>query len=744
MDTRLRKVEDELGQVPRSGIVSVYRAEPTVHINHGATFLVAHSDGGIPATRGQYGLYADDTRFLSGHELRLNGRLPEPLAFTRLSFRHARWHLLADDVASSEGDVPGARVSVIVDRLLSDHQLHEDLILRTYGQEPLGLLLTVDLESDFADLFEVRAGRWQRRPELTTTWVEPARLESRYRREDFVRRCLVRTLSKHTGVTHANGMLRFPVDLQPGDEWRVCLQYDLLARDDVHPRLAPRCLFEQEYADESERHVRRWQLEVSRVRSADLRLQLAYAQAIEDIGALRLYDHDTATGSWLPAAGVPWFVALFGRDSLITSVQAAVAEPTFALGTLRGLARWQSDVDDPERDAEPGKIPHELRVGEWAHFGVIPHRPYYGTADATPLYLLLLAETYRRMGDAPALAGFRSTAERCLEWIDRHGDRDGDRFQEWAPRSPKGYRNQSWRDAEDGVLDERGGFPEHPIAACELQAYVYGAKRQMAPLFAAWGDDTLARQLTREAAELRRRFLDTFWLDPPGEVAFALDGRKRPVRTAASNPGHCLWMGILDLERGRRAGERLLAGDLFSGWGLRTLSESHPAYDPHSYQRGTVWPHDTVIAAAGLRRYGLLEEAWRLLDGLLAAVMSFEYMQMPELFSGLPRERLGFLGVPIPYRQANVPQAWGAGAVLHILRVLLGVEPDLPAGRLYLDPALPPWCPTLSVERLHVGPHRLRLLARRREDGSSSVDVDIPSGLEVVQGTPPWLELAAD
>jgi glycogen debranching enzyme len=739
MDSRLRRVEDELGRVPRSGIVSVYRAEPTVHINHGPTFLVAHANGGIPAPGGQYGLFADDTRFLSGHEVRINGRLPEPLSFSRLSFRHARWHLLADDVASTAGEVRGARVAVVIDRLLSAHQLHEDLILRTYGPEPLSLLLTLALQSDFADLFEVRQGRWQRRPELTTTWAEPARLETRYRREDFVRRCLIRTLSKYTGITHANGQLRFPVDLRPGEEWRICLQYDLLTTDQSHPRLVHRCLFEAEQDDESERHARRWQLEVSRVRAADLRLQLAYDQAIEDIGALRLPEHDTETASWLPAAGVPWFVALFGRDSLITSVQAAVAEPTFAMGTLRGLAQWQSDVDDPERDAEPGKIPHELRVGEWAHFGIVPHRPYYGTADATPLYLLLLAETYRRTGDAGVLTCFREVAERCLEWIDRYGDRDGDGFQEWAPRSPKGYRNQSWRDAHDGVLDEHGGYPEHPIGACELQAYVYGAKLQVAPLFAAWGDHSLAQRLESEAHDLRQRFLQTFWVDPPGEVAFALDGRKRRIRTAASNPGHCLWMGILDRERGRRVGERLLEPDLFSGWGLRTLSDVHPAYDPHSYQRGTVWPHDTVIAAAGLRRYGLVEHAWRLLDGLLAAVMSFAYVQMPELFSGLPRQHLG---VPIPYRQANVPQAWGAGGVLHIVRVLLGLEPDMPAGRLYVDPALPPWCPTISVEHLRVGRHRVRLVAHRRTDGSTACDVDVPAGVEVVRGTPPWLQLA--
>ena len=440
----------------------------------------------------------------------------------------------------------------------------------------------------------------------------------------------------------------------------------------------------------------------------------------------------------MPAAGLPWFMALFGRDSLIASIQALVAQPAVALGTLENLARWQSDVDDPERDAEPGKIPHELRVGEWAHFGLIPHRPYYGTADATPLYLLLLAEHFRWHGDAGALGPFRQAAVRCLEWIDRHGDRDGDGFQEYAPRTPRGYRNQGWRDAHDGVMDETGAFPELPIGTCEMQAYVYGAKTNMAPLFEAWGDGATATRLRREAFELRRKFNDTFWVD--GQLAFVLDGRKRPVRTVTSNPGHCLWMGILDEERGRIAGRRLMEPDLFTGWGLRVLSDKHPSYDPHSYQRGSVWPHDSVIAAAGLRRYGLAEEAWTVLDGLLAAVMCFEDIQMPELFAGLPR---GEFAVPVPYRMANVPQAWAAGSVLQMVRVLLGLEPDVPNSRIYLDPALPAWCSRLRLSNIRLGPHEVRISVERKPDGRHSVDADAP-GLEIVRGVPPWRELAAD
>ncbi len=707
-------------------------------INHGATFLVTDQQGAIPLDARDYGLYAADTRFVSRHELRLNGRRPESVASVRLSYRHARWHMIADNVAGPGGDMREVRVAITIDRLVSMHRLHEDLSLHTYGRTPLTVLLEIALESDFADLFEVRHRQWQRRADLNTWWVGPNSLEARYQNKDFVRRCLVRALTDGAGITYANGSLRIPIDLTPGEEWNLCLQYDLLTSDDELPTLADSCAFDDE--EDPMLQARSWQMSVSQIEPADIRLKFAYERAIEDFAALRLHEQDSSTQHWMPAAGLPWFMALFGRDSAIASMQAMIAQPHVSLGTLENLARWQSDVDDAERDAEPGKIPHELRVGEWAHFGIVPHRPYYGTADATPLYLLLLAETYRWLGDAKALSRFKPVAERCLEWIDKHGDRDGDGFQEYAPRTPGGYRNQSWRDAHDGVLDEVGGFPELPIAMSELQAYVYGAKLNMAPLFEAWGDGDRGRQLVDEAAELRRRFIDAFWQDSTGELAFLLDGRKQPVRTAVSNPGHCLWMGILDRERGRVAGERLLQPDLFTGWGLRVLSDQHPSYDPHSYQRGSVWPHDTVIAAAGLRRYGLDDQAGSLMNGLLSAVMCFEDIQMPELFAGLPKEDFA---VPVPYRMANVPQAWSAGCVLQMVRILLGLEPDLPAGRVYVDPALPAWCPTLTLSKLHLGAHQVRLQVKRAPDGACSFDADAPAGLEIVQGIPPWRELEA-
>ncbi|HET7421127.1 MAG TPA: glycogen debranching N-terminal domain-containing protein [Candidatus Dormibacteraeota bacterium] len=724
---------------PWRTLITAVHPHPSVKINHGATFLVTDQHGSVPGgTPGEYGLYAADTRFLSRHEIRLNGRRPDSVASVRISFRHARWHMIADSIAGPGGDMREARVSVTVDRLISLNQMHEDLVLESYARAPVTVLLEVALESDFADIFEVRFQSWQRRDDLNTWWLGPNSLESRYQKDDFVRRCLVRALTQSGGITYANGALRIPADLRPGERWKVCLQYDLLTSDDEMPKLAPTCALEA--GDRALVQERSWQTSVSQLEPSDVRLQFAYERAVEDMAALRLHEQEEASDRWMPAAGLPWFMALFGRDSLIASIQAMVAQPAVALGTLENLARWQAQVDDAERDAEPGKMPHELRVGEWAHFGLVPHRPYYGTADATPLYLLLLAEHFRWNGDAAALRPFRKAAEGCLDWIDRHGDRDGDGFQEYATRSPHGYRNQGWRDAHDGVLDENGAFPELPIGTSEMQAYVYGAKLHVAPLFEAWGEGATAMRLRREAADLRRRFIDAFWIDPPGKLAFLLDGKKRAVETDVSDSGHCLWMGILDEQRGRAAGRRLMEPDMFTGWGLRLLSDAHPSYDPHSYQRGSVWPHDSVIAAAGLRRYGLEREAWTILDGLLSAVMCFEDIQMPELFAGLPRSEFA---VPVPYRMANVPQAWAAGSVMQMVRILLGLEPDVPNGRVYLDPALPAWCSRLKLHNLRLGKHLAGISVERKPDGRHEVDADAP-GLEVVRGVPPWLELAAD
>jgi glycogen debranching enzyme len=717
--------------------VVVARSGGSIALSHGSTFLVVGPDGSIDPD-GVQGLYSDDTRFVSRYELRLNGRPLEALAMARLSFRRARWTLVPPRIVLPDGRRAESGVTVTLDRAVAARRLHEDLVVRCYGREPVGLMLSLALESDFADIFEVRTERWQRRTDVATLWSpRDGRLDTVYRRDGFVRRCLVRFTPAGSQVSHANGQLRFPVDLAPGGEWRICLQYDLIPGQGLRPRMAACPLEGGAPVDRAERLHRRWHSTAARAVPADPRLRIAFAQAVDDFAALRLYDHDFSQDVWLPAAGIPWFVAVFGRDSIIASLQAMPVHPLFAIGTLQKLAQWQARVDDPVKDAEPGKICHEMRVGEWSHFGTVPHSPYYGTADATPLYLLLLAETYRWLGDLHLLQPFRAAAERCLEWIDQHGDRDGDGLQEYAPRTPAGYRNHCWRDAEDGVLDERGDFPEHPIGTCDLDPLVYAAKLAIADLYDGWGERQRARTLRDDARALRERYIAAYWLEDEQWLAFALDGRKRRIRTVTSLPGHVLWSGILDQRRAAAVADRLMQPDLFSGWGLRTLSTQHPSYDPHSYQRGSVWPHDTMIAAAGFARHGMVHEAWRLIDGLLGAVVCLDRQQMPELFAGLPRAPLD---APVPYIRANVPQAWAAGSIFHAVRILLGLEADVPAGKVYVDPLLPPWCPQLRLENVRIGAQRFTFDARRGADGECRLDVDSTNGpLRAVQGRPPHL-----
>jgi len=391
---------------------------------------------------------------------------------------------------------------------------------------------------------------------------------------------------------------------------------------------------------------------------------------------------------------VPWFVALFGRDTLVASLQTAIAYPSFARGALSALAHYQAKERDDERDAEPGKIMHELRLGELAHFKLIPHTPYYGTADATPLYLILLHHAWLCLGDMTLLEQHMETAEACLAWIDDYGDRDGDGFQEYQTRSKHGYENQSWKDAGEAIVYPDGSLVKGPKALCELQGYVYDAWRRMAQIFEALGKPDRAKALNEKADRLYRRFNEVFWDEASGFYALALDGDKKPVLSTASNPGHLLWSGIVPPERAERVVRRLMAPDMWSGWGIRTLSSDHPAYNPMSYQNGSVWPHDNGLIALGFRRYGFAVEAARISRDISGAVSFFTLHQAPELYAGIVRSPTNF---PVQYLGANAPQAWAAGSSFHLLQAMLGFQPDAPSGLIHFDPALPDWLPDITL-----------------------------------------------
>ena len=509
-----------------------------------------------------------------------------------------------------------------------------------------------------------------------------------------------------------NGRVTFELDLAPGATWHTCCHYLLDRGEAVR---APRRGCQHDGVASEDALQDRWLSGATKVTSANEDVYRVYRRSVDDMGALRLYDHDFGPDLWIPAAGVPWYVALFGRDALIASLQNAIVQPALARGALKKLAELQATERDDRRDAEPGKIPHEVRSGELAHFHLIPHTPYYGTADATPLYLIALHEAWRWLGDDTLLREHRETALRCLEWIDQSGDLDGDGFQEYRTRSPQGYENMGWKDASDAVVYPDGRQVPAPKALCELQGYVFDAWLRMAEVFDALGEPERAVALRGKARGLRAAFEDRFWCEDLGFYAFALDPEKQPVRTIASNVGHCLWSGIASPERAARVVQRFFEPDLWSGWGIRTLSARNPAYNPFSYQRGSVWPHDNGIIALGFKRYGFAAEAARVARDVSEAASSFVYYRLPELYAGVERRPGTF---PVLYKQANVPQAWAAGSVFHLLQAILGLRGDAPRGRLYVDPELPRWLPEITLHGLAIGEARVDL--RFWRDGDCS------------------------
>jgi glycogen debranching enzyme len=435
----------------------------------------------------------------------------------------------------------------------------------------------------------------------------------------------------------------------------------------------------------------------------------------------------------VPAAGVPWFVTLFGRDSLVVSYQTMVGDADFARGALTKLAEYQATERDDWRDMQPGKILHELRHGELAHFNLIPQTPYYGTWDATPLYLIVLHEAWKWTADRQLLERFRPNAERCLAWIDQYGDVDGDGFQEYQTYSDQGYENMGWKDSGVAVVYPDGSQVKQPKALCELQGYVYDAKLRMAEVFDVLGEPERAAALRREAADLQRRFDAAYWCDDLGFYAYGLDPHKQPIKTVASNQGHLLWSGIVPRARAEQVVRRFFEEDMWSGWGIRTLSAANPAYNPFSYQLGSVWPHDNGIIAQGFKRYGYADEANRVARDIFEAASYFEGYRLPELYSGLPRRPGTF---PVQYVGANIPQAWAAGSIFHLIQTILGLRADAPRGRLYVAPTLPRWLPDLQLSGLQVGQARLGLRFWRDGDASRWEVTEQSGDVMVVEA--PW------
>jgi glycogen debranching enzyme len=670
---------------------------PQIAIHQAQTVLVTNPDGQVdwPSDKG---LYFFDTRVISAWAVYANGASWDLLNGGAVTYDTARIFLTNSSFLTEDGTVPARSLGFVVGRRLAGG-MHEDLDITNHGAKRVHFNLEIAIRSDFADVFEVKSGRIVRRGRITTDWSDAhQKLRTTYRNQDFLRAVHIGSRHEDMRAGYANGRLSFDVTIDPAQSWHCCLIYDLI--DGNRQFHGPHDCARGAHAVPVGNVQTDWQHTVLKIRTSNEEFYRSYRQAIEDMAALRLPITGTDHMVFVPAAGLPWFMAPFGRDSLIVSLQNILIYPGFARGALDVLGRWQAKERDDYRDAEPGKIMHELRYGELAHFRLIPHTPYYGTADATPLYLITLHAAWRATGDRDLLEQHLDVAEGCLSWIDDWGDRDGDGFQEYQTRSPVGYENMAWKDAGDSMTYADGTPVKGPKALCELQGYVYDAWLRMAEVFDELGRPERAAALRVKAAALLVHFNEAFWDEETGFYAYMLDGEKRKVLTVASNPGHLLWSGIVPPDRAARIVARLMAPDMNSGWGIRTLSAEHPAFNPYSYQNGSVWPHDNSLIALGLKRYGFAREVAQIARDISGAASHFLLNQLPELYAGVQRGDTEF---PVQYLGANVPQAWAAGSVFALLQAILGIRPDAPRGRIFVDPALPAWLPDITLYDIRLG-----------------------------------------
>jgi len=655
-------------------------------ILEGSTFCISDDRGDVAAETS--GFFAHDTRFLSRLVLRVGGSTPLLLSSGRVEHFQAAFYLRN---GTSNG-LPKDAISISRERFVGTG-LQEKVALRNESTERIEVELALEAEADFADIISVKLHDFSLGdpehaqplpPPAPTTYDEARRqLSITDPRGD----CGTRLVFSKSGEPRGNAMT-FALALGPHERWDLTV--------DVLPWLEGDLATVEQLDDERETVgdvVAAWTLRVPRVRGGWESLRRAFDRSIADLAALRM-----RTGEYrrpLFAAGMPWFMTVFGRDTAITSLQTLLLGPEIAMGALDALTELQAREEDPTIDAEPGKIVHEVREGRCAEFW-FPR--YYGSVDSTPLYLVLLAETWRWTDDATLARRLREPAMRALEWVDRYGDRDGDGFVEYSRQVDSGLANQSWKDSGDSQRFQDGSFAEAPIAAVEVQGYVYDAKRGLAEVAReVWREQELADRLEREAEELRARFDEAFWVaERGGFYALALDGKKRQVDSRSSNMGHLLWSGIVPPERVPQVVDQLLSEELWSGWGIRTMASDAEAFNPISYHNGTVWPHDTALAAWGLARHGYTAEARRVGRALIEAAGHFDW-SLPEVFAGYARDETPF---PIAYPTAARPQAWAAGTPILLVRVLLGIEPDRERQRLVstVTDELPSWLDGLRIE----------------------------------------------
>jgi len=674
----------------------------------GTTFCICETSGDL-RPGGPQGLFVRDTRLISRLELSINGHVPEPLA------PQAR-EPFACTFLSRMPPMPGLADSTMLvarRRVLNDG-MSEEITLRNMSTEPLPVSLRIGVGGDFADVFEVKEGRVHSDPASAdgiTVEVDEDSVKLNRQVGSALRGARI-TGARHPDVELevSASQLTWHAVVPAHGAWSTSLQIipSLNGRDLVEFRPAHAQPDGARSAREGpEQRLAEWRSQTPLVRASDPRLAAVFAASTEDLGSLRIFDPEHADRAVI-AAGAPWFMTIFGRDSLITSWMVLPLDPSLALGTMRTLASLQGIKVTPATEEEPGKILHEMRFGMQASLWLGGSSVYYGTVDATPLFVMLLGELRRWGLDRHVVDELLPHADRALDWIVNYGDRDGDGFVEYGRSTELGLANQGWKDSFDGITFADGTMADPPIALAEVQGYAYAAFLAKSHFCTEREDSDGAAYWAERAQDLKDRFNQEFWIPDKQYFALGLDGQKRQIDSLASNMGHCLWTGIVDAGKAASVARHLVGPDMFSGFGIRTLAGSSGAFNPMSYHNGSVWPHDNAICAAGLMRYGFVAEAQQVFSGILDAAEAFGG-RLPELFCGFDRAEFG---EPVSYPTSCSPQAWASAAPFHLLRTLLRFDPSVPVGKLWCDPAIPARFLPLHIESLNVAGARVSVDVR--------------------------------
>ncbi|MCI0353379.1 MAG: hypothetical protein L0Z53_28505 [Acidobacteriales bacterium] len=732
MSTSLKSLvnhEGELVEIPSPHVeprVAFQTFEPrkvnNLTLIDGKTFLSTSVAGDIsPAGAPDVGFFHDDTRFLSQLELRVGGHRTVVLSSSTERTFASQIELTTGNITLRDSfDLPENTIHIRREQLLAAETFYDRLTFENFNFTPIDFVLELHLDADFVDVFQVRGCARQRGGKHFKPIVRGNTIHFYYRGLDDVMRQTVAELDPAPDSID-NRTARWVLKLEPLKKVHLSLTVTAFvegARPSQNSKRSRKGDFHTNL--EQRRHAfAGWASSSTHFNSSNDVFDATLNTAIEDFHALQIPDGN----EHVIAAGIPWFATLFGRDSIIAAYQSLALNPKLAVDTLRVLARYQGTTKNDWRDEEPGKILHEFRTGEMTRSGEMPFGPYYGSVDATPLFLILLSETFNWTANEELIRELHPAAHRALEWIDRYADLDGDGFIEYQRRSAKGLVNQGWKDSWDGIMHRDGTVARPPIALVEVQGYVYDAKYRMASVMRACGDIPTANRLKREAAILAKQIDKAFWMPERSFYAMALQADKKQVQVISSNPGHLLFTRSLPRERARAITNRMMREDMFSGWGWRTLAQSEKVFNPLSYHRGSVWPHDNSIVAHGMALNEFREPAQQVLTSLFQAALNFRDYRLPELFCGVQRRQYD---EPVHYPVSCSPQAWASGAWFLILNSLLGIRPSAPRKELNIvNPVLPPWLDYMQIRNLRVGNSRVGLDFTRRGDRTFCNVVDV-------------------